>query len=88
MVKVDSAEFSNIHYPFHIPKTKSVTFLEVPKRRHLILTSFLPAEVAGIIDPNGNVLIPGVCQGVIRTKHFSWTAWSWSIWLDDVMMWF
>lgn len=68
MVKVDSAEFSNIHFPFHIPKTKSVTFLDVPKRRHLILTSFLPAEVAGIIDPNGNVLIPGVCQGVIRTK--------------------
>ena len=32
VIKVDSAQFSNIHDPFHIPKTKSVTVLfQVPK---------------------------------------------------------
>ena len=27
------------------------------------ITHFYTTEVAGIIDPNGNQLIPGVCQG-------------------------
>ena len=45
---------------------------------------FLPAEVAGIIDPTGNVLIPGVCQGVMKGRPFFGGQLGVGVWIDVV----
>ena len=58
----------HIHYPYPPKKPNkkvSVFVATSPKPyKETAMSHFpTPSEVAGIIDPNGNQLMPGVCQG-------------------------